>query len=102
MPSQGVIHLVRDGFRVNTDVPAPMTATSRPAPSFRLWQWLVAAFREVEGTRLGGVLLGNVWPAYVFALPLAARVIGFLHNHYDSSLHAQAAYVQELVTIVFL
>jgi len=93
---------MRDGFRVNTDVPAPMSATSRPASSFPLWQWLVAAFREVEGTRFGGLLLGNVWPAYVFALPLAARVIGFLHTTRDGSLHGQAAWLQELVTIVFL
>jgi protein-S-isoprenylcysteine O-methyltransferase Ste14 len=43
-----------------------------------------------------------VWPAYIFALPLAARVFGFLHTHYDNSPHGQAAYLQEVVTIVFL
>ncbi|MBV8717109.1 MAG: isoprenylcysteine carboxylmethyltransferase family protein [Chloroflexi bacterium] len=68
----------------------------------RVWYWLVRAFHDVESTRLGGVLLGNVWPAYVFALPLAARLWGFLHNQRDGSLHAQAQWLQELVTIIFL
>jgi protein-S-isoprenylcysteine O-methyltransferase Ste14 len=90
------------GLGVNTDVPASSAVRSRSGPSFRVWQWLVAAFREVEGTRLGGLLLGNVWPAYVFALPLAARVIGFLHTRRDGSLHGDAAWLQELVTIIFL
>ena len=51
---------------------------------------------------MGGLLLGNVWPAYVFALPLGARVWGYLHWKSDGSLHAQAVFVQELVTILFL
>ncbi len=51
---------------------------------------------------MGGLLLGNVWPAYVFALPLAARIWGFLHWRNDGSLHATAVYVQEVVTILFL
>ena len=40
----------------------------------RTWHGLVAAFRAVEATPLGNLLLANVWPAYVFALPLAARI----------------------------
>ncbi len=51
---------------------------------------------------MGGLLLGNVWPAYVFALPLSARVWGFLHWKPDGSLHGQALAIQEMVTIVFL
>jgi protein-S-isoprenylcysteine O-methyltransferase Ste14 len=66
------------------------------------WRWLVWSFRAVEATPIGGLLLGNVWPAYVFALPLAARIWGFAHWHNDGSLHATAVYVQEIVTIVFL
>jgi protein-S-isoprenylcysteine O-methyltransferase Ste14 len=66
------------------------------------WQWLVSSFRAVEATPIGGLLLGNVWPAYVFALPLAARVWGFLHWRNDGSLHATATYVEEVVTILFL
>ena len=66
--------MVRDGFRVNSGVPVPVQVSYRPNSSLRLWQWLVAAFREVEATPLGGMLLENVWPAYVFALPLAARI----------------------------
>lgn len=62
----------------------------------------MASFRSVEATPVGGLLLGNVWPAYVFALPLAARVWGFLHWRNDGSLHATAMYAQEVVTIVFL
>jgi protein-S-isoprenylcysteine O-methyltransferase Ste14 len=90
---------------VNSDVRAPTTfpwhdtALTRLG---RLWHAFVGAFRAVEATPMGGMLLGNVWPAYVFALPLAARVMAFLHTRYDNSLHAQAASKQELVTILFL
>jgi protein-S-isoprenylcysteine O-methyltransferase Ste14 len=90
---------------VNSDVRAPTTFPSHDTPLTslaRLWHALVGAFRAVEATSIGGILLGNLWPAYVFALPLAARVIGFFHTHYDNSLHGQAAYLQELITIVFL
>jgi protein-S-isoprenylcysteine O-methyltransferase Ste14 len=62
----------------------------------------VSSFRAVEATPMGSLLLGNVWPAYVFALPLAARILGFVHTQRGASLHSQAAYIQELVTIVFL
>jgi protein-S-isoprenylcysteine O-methyltransferase Ste14 len=92
-------------LRVNSLVRAPTTYPLNDSPLStlgRVWSALVRAFRRVEATPFGAMLLGNVWPAYVFALPLAARIFGFLHNHYDSSLHAKAAYLQEVVTIVFL
>jgi len=71
-------------------------------PLARLWRGLVVAFRSVEATSWGSLLLGNVWPAYVFALPLAARVWGVSHNRYENSLHGQAQLLQEAVTVVFL
>jgi protein-S-isoprenylcysteine O-methyltransferase Ste14 len=48
------------------------------------------------------MLLGNVWPAYIFALPLAARVWNLVHISSDGSLHAQAVLLQETVTVLFL
>lgn len=63
---------------------------------------MVASFRAVEATPWGSRLLGNVWPAYVFALPLAARVWGFLHLSWGGSLHAHAMFIQEAVTVAFL
>jgi protein-S-isoprenylcysteine O-methyltransferase Ste14 len=90
--------LVREGFGVNSGVRA-FTSLSSPST---VWQRLVAAFRDVERTRLGAVLLGNVWPAYVFALPLAARVWGLVHAHRADTLHGQAQLLQEIVTVVFL
>ena len=68
----------------------------------RAWRGLVASFRDVEATTWGGLLLGNVWPAYVFALPLAARVWNLSRAARDGSPHAQAALLQELVTVIFL
>jgi protein-S-isoprenylcysteine O-methyltransferase Ste14 len=70
----------------------------------RLWHALVHAFREVEATPLGGLLLDNVWPAYVFALPLAARVWGLWYRLAvgGTSLRAQAGLLQEAVTVIFL
>jgi protein-S-isoprenylcysteine O-methyltransferase Ste14 len=93
--------LLEDHYALDSGVfvSSPRTSVSG-LPS--LWQRLVAAFQDVERTPLGGMLLGNLWPAYVFALPLAARLWGFLHWRSDGSLHAQASSLQELVTIVFL
>jgi protein-S-isoprenylcysteine O-methyltransferase Ste14 len=68
----------------------------------RLWSTLVRVHRETEATAWGSLLLGNVWPAYLFALPLAARIWSVLHRPQPSSLHDQASLIQELVTIVFL
>jgi protein-S-isoprenylcysteine O-methyltransferase Ste14 len=92
---------VRHHFRVNSLVAAPSLIDTQPMPT-RLWQKLVAAFRDVERTSMGALLLGNVWPAYVFALPLAARVWGLLHAHRAETLHAQAALLQEIGTVAFL
>ena len=69
----------------------------------RVWEWLVTSFRAVEATTWGALLLGNVWPAYVFALPLAARIWNLSRSlRPTNSLHAQAQLLQESVTVVFL
>lgn len=71
----------------------------------RLWHALVGMHREIETTAWGGVLLGNVWPAYLFALPLAARLWSLLQTMRqlrEPSLHDQARVLQEAVTVVFL
>jgi protein-S-isoprenylcysteine O-methyltransferase Ste14 len=67
-----------------------------------LWHALAGSYQAVEATRWGDLLLGNVWPAYLFALPLAARVLGFVHASSAESLNAQARLLQEGVTIAFL
>jgi protein-S-isoprenylcysteine O-methyltransferase Ste14 len=71
-------------------------------PLTRLWRLLVSTQREIERTPWGGFLLGNVWPAYVFALPLAARTLNFTRASPGATLHQQAQYVQELLTLAFL
>jgi protein-S-isoprenylcysteine O-methyltransferase Ste14 len=58
----------------------------------------VRLHRDIEATPWGSVVLGNVWPAYLFALPLAARVWFFAQSR--PALSARSA--QEAVTIVFL
>jgi protein-S-isoprenylcysteine O-methyltransferase Ste14 len=63
---------------------------------------LVRQWRALEATSLGGLLLGNVWPAYLFALPLGARVWGLTHAQRGDSLNDQARLLQEIVTVVFL
>src|SRR5205823_8215469 len=45
---------------------------------------------------------GNAWPAYLFALPLIARVWSLVHASGPESPHAQAQLLQEVVTVVFL
>ena len=72
------------------------------APVTSVWRSLVDMFREFEATSWGGLILGNVWPAYVFALPLAARVWNLARATRGDSFHAQAALMQETVTVVFL
>ena len=66
------------------------------------WDALVRLYRELESTRWGGLLLSNVWPAYVFALPLAARIWGMRGRPLPTTLHEQAFYLQEILTILFL
>ena len=68
----------------------------------RGWHALVAMYQAVEATHWGDLLLGNVWPAYLFAMPLAARILGFVQTSRDQSLDGQARVLQECVTIVFL
>jgi protein-S-isoprenylcysteine O-methyltransferase Ste14 len=51
---------------------------------------------------MGALLLGNVWPAYVFALPLAARIWGVAGMPRGGSIHAQAQFLQQAVTAAFL
>jgi protein-S-isoprenylcysteine O-methyltransferase Ste14 len=66
------------------------------------WKRLVRLQREVEATRWGGLVLGNVWPAYLFALPLSARIWNFARTPWGDSAHDRAQLLQEVVTIVFL
>jgi protein-S-isoprenylcysteine O-methyltransferase Ste14 len=72
------------------------------SPLLSLWRKLVGLHREVEATKWGALVLGNVWPAYLFALPLGARIWNLARARYGDSLHEQASLVQEVVTIVFL
>ena len=71
----------------------------------RLWHALVQLHRDIEARPWGAVLLGNVWPAYVFALPLATRILALpqlLPLATSPSLNDRARFLQELVTIFFL
>lgn len=68
----------------------------------RAWRVVVDAYHAVEATRWGELLLGNVWPAYVFAMPLGARILNLSHTAREDPLHDQARVAQEGVTIVFL
>ncbi len=72
----------------------------------RTWRGLVGVHRELEATPWGHLLLGNVWPAYLFALPLLYRLWGLAQRVWrgevDPTLRAHATLVQELVTIAFL
>jgi protein-S-isoprenylcysteine O-methyltransferase Ste14 len=63
---------------------------------------LLELHRDVEATRWGHRLLANVWPAYLFAMPLLVRVWNLPQRSWDSSLHGQALLLQEIVTIAFL
>ena len=67
-----------------------------------LWHRLVGLFRDVEATPWGGLLLGNAWPAYLFALPLLVRAWNLLRTPRADTLHDQALLLQETVTVVFL
>jgi protein-S-isoprenylcysteine O-methyltransferase Ste14 len=66
------------------------------------WDRLVGLQRELEATPWGSLLLGNIWPAYLFALPLGARIWTVWHAQWGDSLHDRAGLLQEVVTIVFL
>jgi protein-S-isoprenylcysteine O-methyltransferase Ste14 len=69
------------------------------------WRALVGWHRGVEATSWGSLVLGNVWPAYLFALPLAARIWALsqrLQAPGEPTALDQARVLQETVTIVFL
>ena len=70
----------------------------------RGWRSLVGWHRDIEATAWGSLVLGNVWPAYLFALPLAARIWGLSQTRSPARRRAedQARLLQEVVTIVFL
>jgi protein-S-isoprenylcysteine O-methyltransferase Ste14 len=72
------------------------------SPLLQLWHALVKVQRDVEATRFGGLLLGNVWPAYLFALPLAARIWVLSRTVRGESVHDQVRLLQEVVTVAFL
>src|ERR1700687_1644786 len=72
------------------------------APLLRVWEWVVATFRGVEATPVGGLLLGNAWAAHLVALPLGVRAWNLAHAARPDSLHDQALLLQECVTVVFL
>jgi protein-S-isoprenylcysteine O-methyltransferase Ste14 len=80
-----------------------VAASLAPNAPTHAWQSLVASFRAVEATRGGGLLLGHVWPAYVFAMPLLARLWSLLHMRLGSgSLYTWAVLIQDAATVVFL
>src|SRR6266508_239014 len=71
----------------------------------RLWRALVTLHRDIEATAWGSLVLSNVWPAYLFALPLAARVWSLVLSIRQSTQptpYDQARLLQEAVTIGFL
>jgi protein-S-isoprenylcysteine O-methyltransferase Ste14 len=68
----------------------------------RPWASIVGLFRGVEATSWGGLLLGNVWPAYLFALPLSARIWNLARATRAETLHDQAQLFQEAITVAFL
>jgi protein-S-isoprenylcysteine O-methyltransferase Ste14 len=63
---------------------------------------LLELHRDLEATRWGHRLLANVWPAYLFAMPLLVRLWYLPQRSWGSSAHEQALLLQEVVTIAFL
>ncbi|MBV9171211.1 MAG: isoprenylcysteine carboxylmethyltransferase family protein, partial [Chloroflexi bacterium] len=49
-----------------------------------------------------GFLLSNLWPAFVFGVPLATRMWSLRQRPVPTNLHEQAFYLQEVLTIIFL
>jgi protein-S-isoprenylcysteine O-methyltransferase Ste14 len=89
--------------------PEPRRLPAPLRPVVALWRGLVRLYRDVESTPWGQLLLSNVWPAYLFAMPLAAKV-WFLGNRIASgavtaggsdTLHRRAQVVQDLATVLF-
>jgi protein-S-isoprenylcysteine O-methyltransferase Ste14 len=77
-------------------------AMRHDVPITNPWHKLVDLFRGVEATPWGSLLLGNAWPAYLFALPLLVRAWNLFHAPRADTLHDQALLLQETVTVVFL
>jgi protein-S-isoprenylcysteine O-methyltransferase Ste14 len=67
---------------------------------------LANVWRDFEATRSGQLLLANVWPAYLFAMPLLVRAWNLVQRTRDGgwgdSLHGRALLLQEVVTVAFL
>jgi protein-S-isoprenylcysteine O-methyltransferase Ste14 len=63
---------------------------------------LVGLWRKLESTPMGALLLGNVWPAYLFAMPLGARAWFLVRAPRSEVLHDQVRLLQEAVTVAFL
>lgn len=67
---------------------------------------LANVWRELETTRWGQLLLANIWPAYLFAMPLLLRAWNLVQRTRDGgwgdSLHGQALLLEEVVTVAFL
>jgi protein-S-isoprenylcysteine O-methyltransferase Ste14 len=67
---------------------------------------LANVWRDFEATRSGQLLLANVWPAYLFAMPLLVRAWNLVQRTRDGgwgdSFHGQALLLQEVVTVAFL
>jgi protein-S-isoprenylcysteine O-methyltransferase Ste14 len=70
-------------------------AAAAPA---RAWHSLVRLYQDAENSRWGRPLLSNVWPAYVFALPLGARLAGDAGRLKGMST---AVLAQEAATVLF-
>jgi protein-S-isoprenylcysteine O-methyltransferase Ste14 len=68
----------------------------------RVWRTVVEAYTAVEATRWGDLLLGNAWPAYLFAMALGAHIFGVVGTFRGESAHDPARLLQEGVTIAFL
>ena len=85
-------------------------ASNGTAPVLRAWRAVARSYAQVEATPLGHLLLANVWPAYLFAFLLAARLWG-LYVRFQAgaasgidlaNLHDQAMLAQEVATVAFL
>jgi len=91
------------GAAVETTGP-PRAAGAGPT---RLWTALARVPGALDGRRVGPTRFGNLWPAYVFALPFVARLWRWLDNLVHAggagtSVHQWAVLMQEMVTILFL
>jgi len=68
----------------------------------RAWHALVGMYQAIEATHWGDLLLGNVWPAYLFGMALGAHVLGLPGSIRVGSLDGQLRLLQDVATIAFL